>query len=333
MMRANMRNLGLARLGVAFFLILLPALVSAQDARPTANTAPQTGVVSYSNLYVKVQLDSKVKLSALKPEDMVEGRLSRSVYSQDKQLFPAGSRVRLTVDKLEQRRRAPNDHWPWVIKAFTPQHEKYPTFQSAQVSLADGQEVLLRVSLVSIGREVEVHAGTKKENMGKHPESSGTANADPAALSLAAPKKTTRDHHTPPVSFTANFQALVLKGEGVVGKSEWAVFCLVRPDDDPSGRNTGQGRSSRRHQCVQESPGGLVSGPACGAGLFRFQRCVARRERLRRQSGEENASSHAEPVWFFVVFLHSRDRSRRNNQADCGFSRGSGTGPAIPHKS
>lgn len=215
MMRANMRNLGLVGLDVAFFLVLLPPLLCAEDARPAANTAPQTGAASHLNLYVKVQLEGKVKLSVLKPGDVVEGKLSRSVYLQDKQLFAAGSRVRLTIDKLEQRRRAPNDHWPWVIKAFTPRHEKYPTFQSAQVSLANGEEVPLRVSLLSIGNEVEVHAEAKKENMGKHPESSGTTNADRAALSATAPKRTTKGHNTPPATFMANFEAVVLKGDGL----------------------------------------------------------------------------------------------------------------------
>lgn len=198
---------------VAFFLILLPALLCAKDAKPNANTASQPGAVSYLNLYVKVQLDNRLKLSALKPGDVVEGTLSRSVYSHDKQLLPAGSRVRLTIEKMERRRRAPNDHWPWVIKAFTPRHERYPTFQSAQVSLADGEEVPLRVSLVSIGREVEVHAETKKENMGKLPGSSGTTSADSAALPATAPQQTTKGHATPPASLTASFEAVVLKAE------------------------------------------------------------------------------------------------------------------------
>ena len=79
-----------------------------------------------------------VKLSTLKPGDVVEGKLSRSVYANDRLLFPAASRVRLTVDKLEVRRKAPNDQWPWVVKAFAPRHEKYPTLHSAQVSLAGG---------------------------------------------------------------------------------------------------------------------------------------------------------------------------------------------------
>src|SRR2546430_9608102 len=49
------------------------------------------------------------------------------------------SPVRLVVDRLEQRRRAPNDHWPWAMKLFAPRHDKYPTFRLAQVLLPDGR--------------------------------------------------------------------------------------------------------------------------------------------------------------------------------------------------
>lgn len=94
-----------------------------------------------SAVYVKVQLGKPVKVSALKPGDVIEGKLAQDVYSGDRELFAAGSQVHLTVDKLGRRRRVPNDHWPWVIKAFTPRHENYPTFQSATVSSPDGKDV------------------------------------------------------------------------------------------------------------------------------------------------------------------------------------------------
>jgi len=67
----------------------------------------------------------------------------------------------LMVDTLERRRRVPNDHWPWVIKVFTPRHENYPTFLSGTVSLIDGGGVPLRVSLISINRETEIRARRK----------------------------------------------------------------------------------------------------------------------------------------------------------------------------
>jgi hypothetical protein len=133
---------------------------------------PQPDLALRSSLYVKVRLPNTVKISALKPGDVVEGELARDVYSGDRELFPAGSRVRLTVDKLGRRRREPNDHWPWVVKALTPRHENYPTFLSAVVSLADGKEVPLRVSLIFINRETEVLAQGKTKKVAHPPASS-----------------------------------------------------------------------------------------------------------------------------------------------------------------
>ena len=167
----HMKALGLLKfyLHCFLFLLLLPVLLRAEDAKQTRNTTGEAASVSYSDLYVKVQLDKSLKFSKLKPRDVVQGKLSRSVYSGGRQLLPAGSPVNLVVDKLERRRRAPNDHWPWVIKVFAPRHEKYPTFQSAQVLLAAGRQVHLRVSLVSIGQEVEVLAKARKGKSERHP--------------------------------------------------------------------------------------------------------------------------------------------------------------------
>lgn len=128
-----------------------------------------------AGLYVKVQLVGRVKVSALKPGDVLEGKLARDVYSGDRELFPAGSQVRLTVDKLERRRRLPNDHWPWQIKLFTPRHESYPIFQSALVFLPEGKEVPLRVSLVSISKKIEVHARAKSKRSAQSGEDSAPA--------------------------------------------------------------------------------------------------------------------------------------------------------------
>src|ERR1700730_4967282 len=126
-----------------------------------AGAAPPAASAT-SSLYVKVQLNTPLKLSKLKPGDVVEGKLARDVYSSDRELFPAGSRVRLAVDHLEQRRRARHDHWPWVVKIFTPRQEKYPVFKTATVSGASGDS-MLQVSLISISRKREVHAQAKKK--------------------------------------------------------------------------------------------------------------------------------------------------------------------------
>ncbi len=136
-----------------------------------ADAAQGTASVA-SSLYVKVQLNSPLKLSRLKPGDVVEGNLARDVYSSDRELFPAGSHVRLAVDHLEKRRRTPDDHWPWVVKAFTPRHEKYPVFKTATVTGASGESTL-QVSLISISRKREVHAQIKKRKSGQPADETG----------------------------------------------------------------------------------------------------------------------------------------------------------------
>ena len=213
---------------IFIFIVALPALLGAEKAT-AADATQQDLSASYSNLYVKVRLDSNMKASALKPGDVVQGNLSQDVYSRDKQLFPAGSRVHLVVDKLEQRRRKPNDHWPWVVNVFTPRHEKYPTFQSAHVSAADGTEVPLRVSLLSIGEAVEVRARSKKDKSEQHPGGSPTPDERVVSIASPSPKQTaddTRGSSTP----TANFEASILKSEPLpaVGQARASL---------PSGQN------------------------------------------------------------------------------------------------
>jgi len=119
-----------------------------------------------AGLYLKVTLADLLKTSKLKPGDVVEGTLARDVYSANRKVFPAGSHVKLTVDHLERRRRARNDHWPWVVNAFTPRHETYPVFVQATVADAASAEKL-RVTLIAVSRIREVHAQAKKRQPGE----------------------------------------------------------------------------------------------------------------------------------------------------------------------
>jgi hypothetical protein len=130
-----------------------------------ATAGPQKPASPGSGLYIKVQLDNGLKLSKLKPGDVVEGKLARDVYSSDREVFTAGSHMRLPVDHLEKRKRIPNDHWPGVVKLFTPRHENYPVFKTATIPAANG-ESSLQVSLISISRMREVHAQAKKKGSG-----------------------------------------------------------------------------------------------------------------------------------------------------------------------
>src|ERR1700676_316486 len=154
-MRTEMRGLLLA--AAAMFVGHASCI-----AADSSSGGPQALASANSRLYLKVQLNHLVKPSKLKPGDIVEGTLARDVYSLDRELFAAGSRVRLTVDHTEVRRKALNDHWPWIVRAFTPRHEKYPAFTLAIVSGAGGEDTL-QVSLDSISQTREVRASAKKK--------------------------------------------------------------------------------------------------------------------------------------------------------------------------
>jgi hypothetical protein len=157
--------------------VLLAAAVSAGSVICAAADEPagnaQEPASANSSLYVKVQLNSPLKLSKLKAGDVVEGDLARDVYSWDRELFPAGSHVRLAVDHMENRRRTSDDHWPWVVKAFTPRHQNYPVFKTATVSGASGESAL-QVSLISISRRRDVYAQAKKKKSGQPSDEAGT---------------------------------------------------------------------------------------------------------------------------------------------------------------
>jgi hypothetical protein len=112
-------------------------------------------------LFIEVQLEAPLKLSQLRPGSVLEGKVARDVYAGDRQLFAAGSRVHLTVGNLERKPREHDDHWPWVVRFFTPRHEDYPSFQSASISLPDGTGIPMQVSFVSGIHEIKLSAQAK----------------------------------------------------------------------------------------------------------------------------------------------------------------------------
>ncbi len=150
-----MRKLTLIVLVVAFWL---PLALYAQ--------APVADGTSQSPLFVKVQLDNNVKLSALKPGDSVEGKLARDVYSPENKVFGTGSQVRLTVDQVERKRTTPSKRWPWVARIIMPRHQNFPVFKAASISMPDGTQSMVQASLLSASRmkEVSVTSGTSRKN-------------------------------------------------------------------------------------------------------------------------------------------------------------------------
>ncbi|HTS35653.1 MAG TPA: hypothetical protein VMH04_08280 [Candidatus Solibacter sp.] len=149
--------------------VLLSLMASMCFAATLCAAADGTGDTNAAaGLYLKVTLASPVKMSKLKPGDVIEGHLARDVYSADHKALSAGSNARLTVDHLEKRKRQRNDHWPWVVNAFTPRHESYPIFKTATVT-EGGAEVSLNVSVISESRMRDVHALAKKAKPGEPP--------------------------------------------------------------------------------------------------------------------------------------------------------------------
>jgi hypothetical protein len=156
--------------------LLITVVSTSPGISHAADEAPAAIPSASSGLYLKVQLDHPVKLSKLKAGDIVEGRLARNVYSADRELYPAQSAVRLTVDRMESRHRDRDDRWPWVVNVFRPRHEKYPAFKTAAISMPDGESAL-QVSLLSVSRRREVHAQAKQKKSGKHAAEAGEIEA------------------------------------------------------------------------------------------------------------------------------------------------------------
>ena len=202
---------------VAWFLfVCCSAYAQLLPSGPPLNeqaTGMEPNLALQSSVYVKVQLANSVKVSSLKTGDVIEGMLVQDVYSGNHELFPAGCPIHLTVDKLGRRQKVPNDHWPWVIKAFTPRHENYPTFQSATVTLPDGRQIPLRVSLIFINREREVRArATEKKKIAQSAAEAASQDADASAGPVPLPTQTESKEEGPAASMKKPAGAVLTLG-------------------------------------------------------------------------------------------------------------------------
>ena len=128
-------------------LLSLCSDLRAQSSPPSGNQAP---------LFVKVQLDSSVKLSSLKAGESVEGSLARDVYSPEDRVYASGSHIRLTVSRVERKRKTPSEKWPWFAKLFMPHLENSPVFDTAAISMPDGTSSAIQASLLSSNRTKEI---------------------------------------------------------------------------------------------------------------------------------------------------------------------------------
>lgn len=136
----------LAMAGLIFSLLLCSRLW-AQASSPTRDPFP---------LFLKVQLDSSVKLSSLKVGESVEGKLTRDVFSPENRVFVSGSQIQLKVARVERKRKTLSGKWPWVAKIFMPHQENFPVFNNAAISMPDGTKSEIRASLLFSNRSKQV---------------------------------------------------------------------------------------------------------------------------------------------------------------------------------
>lgn len=167
------------RSALSISLLLISACLLAQSQS-------QGSDASKTDLFLKVTLANAIKTSKLHPGDVISGIISRDVYSADQKLIPAGSPVHLTVDKLEKRRRPHNDHWPWVVQAFTPRHENFPIIKSATVSMPDGNIMPFNVSWFALRRERPVNAPPQTSDRKQSRAKKEKQSAPPQVITLEA---------------------------------------------------------------------------------------------------------------------------------------------------
>lgn len=182
-----MRILTLAAL---IFPIGLGSALQAQSPTPTHDGFP---------LFVKVQLDSSVKLSSLKQGESVEGNLTRDVYSPENKVFASGSHIRLTVSRVERKRKTPSEKWPWIARIFLPHHENFPVFENAAISMPDGTNSAIQASLLSSDRMKEIRVPPARGGAKKAATAASTG-ANPIAT---GPEKGASSPHGPVLSLEA----------------------------------------------------------------------------------------------------------------------------------
>jgi hypothetical protein len=110
-----------------------------------------------------IAMEGRAKLKRIAPGTTVEGKLARSVYWRDTEVFPQGSTVRLVVDQIELRKKTyAVDDRPFVIHLFAPRHDVVARFRSVNVLMPGGAEVPLRATFIALTQRAELRAETKK---------------------------------------------------------------------------------------------------------------------------------------------------------------------------
>lgn len=110
-----------------------------------------------------VALEGRTPLKKIAPGTTLEGKLARSVYWRDAELFPKGSAVRLVVDQIESRKKTfAADDRPFVIHLFAPRHDVVAKFRSVKVLTPGGAEIPLRATFIALSQRAEMSAEKPK---------------------------------------------------------------------------------------------------------------------------------------------------------------------------
>lgn len=110
-----------------------------------------------------IALGGRVDFKKMAPGTQIEGRLWRSVYWRDTEIFPKDSTVRLVIDKIQRRKKGfAADDRPFLIHIFAPHHEVVAGFRSVNVVMPGGAEVPLRAKFIALSQRAVLKAEVKK---------------------------------------------------------------------------------------------------------------------------------------------------------------------------
>ena len=136
-----------------FILLIVAATVSGANSQTADGHAA----------LIWVALEGHTQLNKTRPGTTIEGKLARSVFWRDAEIFPKGGTVRLVVDQIESRKKPYLvDDRPFVIHVFAPRHDVLVRFRSVNVLIPGGTEVPLRATFIALSERAELGTGGAK---------------------------------------------------------------------------------------------------------------------------------------------------------------------------
>lgn len=172
---------------IVSFVLIAGAMVSIAHAQSAGGQAT----------VIWIAMDGRTQLKKTAPGATLEGKLARSVYWRDTEVFPKGCQVRLVVDKIESQKKSfAVDDRPFVIHLFAPRHDWVARFRTVNVLLPEGAQVPLRTTFIALTPRAELSAEAKKHAAG--------AGNSAAGESVQAPKS---QHQKPASPWVLTLQA------------------------------------------------------------------------------------------------------------------------------